>query len=76
MNRYVLKINDSTYVKSISWIAFEIPEIRTDNFENAVIVTDRWLDEKVEFEKTRLDAIKLHYPNMKLVKVKIVEDEK
>lgn len=74
--RYVLKINDSTYVNHIDWIVKEIPhDIRTADIQRAMIVTEDYLNEKVEFEKTRLDAIQLHYPHIKVVKVRIVEDE-
>lgn len=78
MNRYVLKINDSTYISNIHWIAFEIPEIRTNNFENAMIVTDEYLNEvltKTSFgtSVTKIELIQKRQPQTKVVKIKIVE---
>lgn len=81
MNRYVLKINDSTYVSDIFWIMIEIPhEIKTSGLQKAMIVTDRYLDEPVTKNGfgegvSRKEVLIRRYPHIKIVKIKIVEDE-
>lgn len=52
MNRYVLKINDSTYVKKIDWLAMQIPIIDTDFFDNAEIYTEDYFNELNSESKT------------------------
>lgn len=76
MNRYVLKINDSTYVSDIDWIAMVIPTITTDSFDNAMIVDNSYLDYIVIKDgQTRKDLILQKYPHIKILKVKIVIDD-
>ncbi len=77
MNRYVLKINDSTYVSSIHWIGFQIPhEIKTSDLQGAMIVTDEYLNQEVLSEYLNRKGVILRYfPHVKIVKIKIVEDE-
>lgn len=82
MKRYILKINDSTFVSSLDWMAIEIPQIRTDSFENALLIREWYLNETVIKDgtsnmkgKTRKDLIKQHYPNVEFLPVKIVIDE-
>lgn len=77
MNRYVLKINDSTYVSDINWIAMEIPhEIKTSALQGATIVTDEYLNEEVLSEySNRKETISKYFPHIKIVKVKLVEDD-
>lgn len=82
MNRYVLKINDSTYISDINWIAAVIPEIKTNSFDKSLIVTDAYLNEVVVNDgtnggigQTREYLIKKYYPKIEVVKVKVVIDE-
>ncbi len=82
MNYYVLYINDNTYVSHINWIGFEIPEIKTDKFENALLLTDQYLDYTVindgtnSFKgKSRKDLLLRYFPHLKVRRVKIVIDE-
>jgi len=81
MNRYVFKINDSTYVSDIHWITYEIPhEIKTSGLQEAMIVADSYLDfivRKGGFGEgvTRKEALLQYYPHINVVKIKIVEDE-
>lgn len=82
MTLYVLKINNSTYVTDIHWIAMEIPEIKTGSLVHPLLVTNDYLDESIFRDgtnflkgKTRRDLIMQYFPHIKIVKVKIVEDE-
>lgn len=81
MNRYALKINDSTYVSDIYWIMFEIPhEIQTTHLQGAMIVTDKYLNHVVRKNGfgegiTRKEMILQYFPHVKFVKIKVVEDE-
>jgi hypothetical protein len=77
INRYVLKINNSTFVEEIDWIAMEIPTIKTNSFQNAMLVTDEYLDYIVirncmKGFQTRKDLISIHYPNIQIKKVELV----
>ena len=80
MKRYVLKVNDSSYVKSINWIIITLPVIKTGRFEDALIFEESYLNETIGnngYEKviTRKDLILSQYPTVEFVKVKIVIDE-
>lgn len=79
MKRYVLKINDSTFVKDVSWIAGEIPSITTDSFENAAIFREEYLNHTVMNDSNgigipRKDLLLRYFPHLSVVKVKIVID--
>ncbi|MGA4519289.1 hypothetical protein ACPA0F_18685 [Solibacillus silvestris] len=79
MKRYVLKLNDSSYVKNINWIIVIVPSITTGSFEDALIVDDDYLNEVTGhngYDKTltKKDLIKIHYPEMQFLPVKIVLD--
>ena len=74
MQRYVLKINNSTYVNDLHWIIMEIPQIQTNTFNNALIVTDEYLDYILQ-GRTRKDLLLKYFPKIKIVKVKLVEVE-
>lgn len=80
MNRYVIKVNDSTFVKSINWIIIALPVIKTGNFEDAFIFEESYLNEPIGNNGyaqtlTRKDVILSQYPEIEFVKVKIVIDE-
>lgn len=80
MMRYVLKVDDSIYVKSINWIIITLPVIKTGHFEEALILEESYLNEVIGnngYDKTvtRKDLIETHYPTLKFIKVKIVLDE-
>lgn len=80
MKRYVLKVNDSIYVKSINWIIITLPVIKTGRFEDAYIFDESYLDEAIAsngYEKvvTRKELISEQYPAIEFVKVKVVIDE-
>lgn len=80
MDRYVLKVNDSSYVKSINWIIITLPVIKTGHFNDALIFEENYLTEPVghnghEQVVTRKDLILLQYPSIQFVKVKFIIDE-
>lgn len=80
MMRYVLKVNDSIYVKSINWIIITLPVIKTGRFEDALILEESYLNEAIgnngyEQTVTRKDLILSQYPTIDFVKVKVVIDE-
>ena len=82
MNRFVLKINDSTYVKDIQWIVMEIPTITTDSFENAVLIREDYLNQTVIPDGTnnglgvsRKQLLLKYFPQLKIIPVKVVLDE-
>jgi len=80
MKRYILKIDESTYVKSINWIIITLPVIKSGNFDDALIFEENYLNEAIghsgyEQTVTRKDLIISHYPTVKFIKVKIVIDE-
>ena len=59
-----------------------IPEIQTNTLDNALLVTDEYLDYIVIRDginngigQSRKDLIMQYYPNIKIVKVKVVEIE-
>lgn len=80
MKRYILKIDESTYVKSINWIIITLPVIKTGSFDDALIVEESYLNEVVghsgyEQTLTRKDLILTHYPTVEFIKVKFVIDQ-
>ena len=80
MKRYVIKVNDSDYVKSVNWITIVLPVIKTGHFEDAFIFEESYLNEAIGNNGyaqtlTRKDLILTQYPEIEFVKVKIVIDE-
>lgn len=80
MKRYIIKINDSAYVKSINWIIVTLPVIKKGHFEDAFIFEESYLNEAIGNNGyaqtlTRKDLILSQYPEIEFVKVRIVIDE-
>lgn len=80
MKRYILKLDESTYVKSINWIIITLPVIKTGSFDEALILEESYLNEAIGNNgyaqtMTRKELILAQYPDIEFVKVKIVVDE-
>lgn len=77
MKRYVLKVNDTTFVTAINWIIITIPVIKTGSFDDAFPFEEGYLNEPIghngyEQSLTRKDLILMHYPAIQFLKVKMV----
>lgn len=80
MNRYVLKVNEASFVTAINWIIITIPVITTGHFEDVLILEETYLNEAIghngyDKSTTRKELIKTHYPTVQFEKVKIVLDK-
>ncbi|MEK5187044.1 MULTISPECIES: hypothetical protein [Solibacillus] len=80
MKRYVLKVNETTFVTAINWIIITIPVITTGPFEDVLVLEESYLNEPIghnRYDKstTRKELIKTHYPTIQFEKVKIVLDK-
>ncbi|PLS18991.1 hypothetical protein CVD28_00900 [Bacillus sp. M6-12] len=71
MFRYVLKKEDG-FFRWIQWTAGVVPSVRTAEYEQAMIVSDEYLNYEVEKTgKTRRELIEEYHPGTQFVKVQI-----
>jgi len=80
MKRYILKVDESSYVKSINWIIVTLPAIKIGNFDDALVFEEGYLNEVIGHSGyakvvTRKELILEQYPTVEFVKVNIVIDE-
>jgi hypothetical protein len=73
--RYVLKKEDG-FIRWIQWTAGVVPHVRTDDFEQAMIVSDDYLNYPVEkTDMTRRELIEEYHPDVEIkpVRIELVE---
>lgn len=70
--RYVIEITEGVYAKWILWTAGLYPRPLEGNLDQAMVVSDEWLEYKLDrVNKTRKEMLEFEFPTMKFKKMKM-----